>query len=121
MKLHVFILLLFWSFSCQEIEPKLEKPMNLCGVNDPIKNLPWLNTLTKEIPSNPRYVMVVISVSENKGQEIFNIYDMISSCAYCDLRDCAGQDYEPADFGDFVTNKKDERKIWCQNQDLCVD
>jgi hypothetical protein len=119
MKLQAFILLLLLNFSCKETEPNLEKSITLCGVNDPIKNLAWLKTLTKEIPSNPGYVMVVISVSEYKGQEIFNIYDMISSCAYCDLRDCAGQEYEPADFTDFIANKQNERKIWCQQPALC--
>jgi len=112
--LSVFLLLSF--FACEKEEAKM-----LCNSEDPVHNLEWLRNTTIDIQSDPKYFFVIISVFEYRGQTIFNIQDMISSCAFCDLRDCSGKKFTPSDFNDLVTNKKNERKIWCQNPDLCVN
>lgn len=93
----------------------------VCGVENAQSNLPWLRNLIAKIKSDTKYVSVIITVCEYKGKTIFNIQDAISSCAFCDLRDCAGNKYSATDFNDFLVNKKNERKVWCQNPDLCVN
>ncbi len=110
----LFLLLIF--LACDK-----EKTITLCNPEDPVNHLPWLKRATSDTQSDPKYISIVISVFEYQGQTIFNIYDMISSCAYCDLRDCSGQKYTPSNFSDLIANKKNERKIWCQHPALCVD
>lgn len=110
------IFLLFAIFACHN-----DETLTVCNSEDPVNNLQWLKRTIADVQSDPNYVSVVISVFDYKGQTIFNIYDMISSCAFCDLRDCSGQKYTPSNFNDLIANKKNERKIWCQNPDLCVD
>lgn len=112
----VYLFYLITFFACRN-----DEALTLCNSEDPVNNLPWLKSATSDIQSDPKYVSVVISVFEYQGKTIFNIYDMISSCAYCDLRDCSGKKYTPSNFSDFIANKKNERKIWCQNPALCVD
>jgi hypothetical protein len=118
----IFILLLLVHFSCEceEIVPE-ENSIVLCGVEDPANNLAWLKNLISDIKSDPKYVAVTITAWQYRGQTIFYIYDAISSCAFCDLRSCNGQKFSPSDFNDFMVNKKNEKKIWCQNADLCLD
>lgn len=116
MKIWPFIVFILTLLACTK-----EEILKLCNSKDPVNNLEWLKDTTFQIQSDPKYVSVVITVLEYKGQTIFNVYDAISSCAYCDLRDCSGKKYTPGDLNDFVTNKRNERKIWCQNPDLCVN
>ncbi len=116
MRFGLYLFLLVTFFACHN-----EEALTLCNSEDPVNKLSWLKRTTDDIPSNPNYVSVVISVFDYEGKTIFNIYDMISSCAYCDLRDCLGQKYTPSNFNDLIANKKNERKIWCQNPALCVD
>jgi hypothetical protein len=116
MRLGLCLFFLITFFACRN-----DETLPLCNSEDPVNNLSWLKRTTADIQSNPNDVSVVISVFDYKGQTIFNIYDMISSCAYCDLRDCSGQKYAPSDFNDLIANKKNERRIWCQDPDLCVN
>jgi hypothetical protein len=116
MRFWLFIIVLLALPACRN-----DQGLALCNSENPVDSLPWLKTTVADIQSNPNYVSVVISVFDYKGQTIFNIYDMISSCAFCDLRDCSGKKYTPSNFSDLIANKKNERKIWCQNPALCVD
>lgn len=97
-----------------------EEALTLCDTPDPVKNLPWLQDLTKHVQDNPgQYTSLTISIYEYNGQTIFNIYDLVSSCSFCDLRDCAGNKFSPDDLSDFIANKKNEQMIWCQNPQMC--
>lgn len=113
----VIILFILVSISCHEKENALV----LCNTEDPVENLQWLSELISQVQSDTKYTSVTISVLEYQGQTIFNIYDIIQSCVYCDLRDCSGQKFIPADFIDFASAEKNVRKIWCQNPQLCSD
>jgi hypothetical protein len=116
MRILSLIFLLLTVFACHN-----DETLSVCNSEDPVNHLPWLKRTITDIQSDPNYVSVVISVFDYKGQTVFNIYDMISSCAFCDLRDCSGQKYSPPDFNDLIANKKNERRIWCQNSALCMD
>jgi len=96
-----------------------EETTPLCNSEDPVASLDWLEDFIEEVERNPKYHMLTISAMEYQGQTIFNIYEIVQSCAYCDLRDCSGQKYTPSDFMDFITNKTNERKIWCQDPQWC--
>lgn len=98
-----------------------EETFTICDTTDPVKNVDWIKSLTKQIQENPDdYFSVSITVYEYKGQFVFNVYDAVSSCAFCDLRDCAGNKFTPEDFEDFMANKANGRKVWCQNPELCL-
>lgn len=98
-----------------------QEALTVCNTENPVENLKWLADFIDEVKTDPRYQSVTISVMEYDGQTIFNIYDIVQSCVYCDLRDCSGQKYVPADYIHFAANEKNERKIWCQNSLLCID
>ena len=98
-----------------------QETLTICNTENPVDNLKWLADFIDEVKIDPRYQSVTISVMEYDGQTIFNIYDIVQSCVYCDLRDCFGQKYVPADYIHFAANEKHERKIWCQNPLFCVD
>jgi hypothetical protein len=121
MRQRIFNLILLVYFSCEYEDAITENSIVLCGVNDPANNLAWLKNLISDIKSDPKYIAVTITAWQYQGQTIFNIYDAISSCAFCDLRTCNGQKFTPSDFNDFIISKKNEKKIWCLNPDLCLD
>jgi len=116
MILRVFILFVLITISCNE-----EEALQICNTENPVNNLKWLADFIEKVKFDPKYVSVTISVFEYQDQTVFNIYDVIQSCLYCDLRNCSGQKYTPTDFSDFAASKKDVKKIWCQNPDLCVN
>jgi hypothetical protein len=92
-----------------------------CGVLRPDIELEWLKNLIIEIESDPKYVSVIITAYDYKGQTVFNIQDAISSCAFCDLRICSGNKFTRTNVSDFISNKTNERKVWCQNKQLCEE
>jgi len=113
---HLICLCLLLSLSCQD-----EDTQTVCDTTDPVKNMGWLRNLTKYIQENPDdFFAVSITAYEYNGQSVFNVYDLVSSCAFCDLRDCFGNEFVPEDFNDFMANKTNERKIWCQKPELCL-
>ncbi len=103
----VIILFTLVSISCHEKENTLV----LCNTEDPVENLQWLSALISQVQSDTKYTSVTISVLEYQGQTIFNLYDIIQSCVYCDLRDCSGQKFIPADFIDFAQQKRMSEKF----------
>ena len=87
------ILIAFAMIACTH-----QEVLTLCNTEDPIQNLKWLKDFITEVKADPRYQSVTISAMEYQGQTIFNIYDIVQSCVYCDLRDCSGQRYMLKDY-----------------------
>lgn len=121
MRLFILLLLFATVLSCECEEASPQPLVAVCGVENPQRDLKWLRDLISQIKADPKYVSVVITAFDYQEQTVFNIQDMISSCAFCDLRKCSGQKFTPADFNDFLINKRNEREVWCQNPDLCVN
>lgn len=114
MRFVAFILCLLL-ISCQRDEAQ-----QICSTSDLVADLTWLQDLTQHITENPdQYHSVIITRFNYRNQTVFDVYDMISSCVYCDLRDCSGNKFTPENFNDFIVNKTGEQKIWCQNPALC--
>lgn len=67
----VFVVLIFATVSCKKTNP-------YCGVNNPVKDLPWL---AKKVPSNSWGIKIYeITYNGNEGIFIFTCLD--SGCVY---------------------------------------
>jgi hypothetical protein len=72
----LLLLVLAVSFGCKETE----KPVLICGMIDPVADLPWLNTLTNEF--NDSYFGVYYSISKTtyEGNDAFTLRNCCPNC-----------------------------------------
>lgn len=76
-KLMILILLIVSvSIACKEDE----EPILICGTIDPVADLPWLTTLTKEL--NDSYFGVYISIAKTtyEGNDVFVLRNCCPNC-----------------------------------------
>lgn len=102
--------------SCKEDE----NPLEICGVEDPVENLPWLKSLTESYNNSSQVIGYVFYEGKKNGKRIFYLDSCCPMCSYYS---------EPQFFdcdGELITNLKDKdieeiewTQIWRSEPHLC--
>lgn len=88
MKSSLLILMLFCLLSCKDKNPASEQ--NLCGVKDPLRNLPWLRDLVEESKKNKTSEYLTVAVVKIGEDTVINFTYMYMSCIGCVSYHCDG-------------------------------
>ncbi|SDE50210.1 hypothetical protein SAMN04487996_105219 [Dyadobacter soli] len=90
-------LLLFFSlilvFSCKD--KTVSSTLEVCGVKDPVRNLPWLKAKIDSSKSKKAAEMLTITLAKIKGETVFNYSTVYMSCIGCVAFHCDGTRLDP--------------------------
>ncbi|WP_339925969.1 hypothetical protein [uncultured Cyclobacterium sp.] len=109
-----FIFSLLILFSCNETD----NPDTICGVTDPLNDLPWLKTLQQGLASEEMSEYNYIGQASYEGETVFYL---ASCCPNCNWQlvsyDCSGDTIE----GDYALEDLEGKKvIWKSEDSECV-
>ncbi|KQS34078.1 hypothetical protein [Dyadobacter sp. Leaf189] len=107
-----FLLLALLTFSCKE--KNVSKNVEVCGVKDPIRNLPWLRDLVEKAKANKEDSAMTISLVELRGEPVINYTLSYMSCIGCHNFHCDGSrvdmsSYTETEIQEFQKNIWDEK------------
>lgn len=88
MKPYLLFLFLIVVFSCKD--KSVSSNLELCGVKDPVRNLPWLKTLIDEAKANNQDEHLTITLGKIKGETVINYSLIYMSCIGCVAYHCDG-------------------------------
>jgi hypothetical protein len=88
MKSSLLILLLFCLLCCKDNNPVNEQ--TLCGVKDPVRNLPWLRDLVDESIRNKTAEHLTVAVVRIGEETLINFTYIYMSCIGCVSYHCDG-------------------------------
>lgn len=88
MKKLLFSLFLVFAFSCKE--KTVSSTLEVCGVKDPVRNLPWLKAKIDSLKTEKQDHMLTVTVGEYKGEIIFDYTILYMSCNICTVFRCDG-------------------------------
>ena len=74
--------------SCKDKNPASEQ--SLCGVKDPLRNLPWLRDLVEESKKNKTSEYLTVAVVKIGEDSVINFTYMYMSCIGCVSYHCDG-------------------------------
>jgi len=114
LKLILCVLLTTSSFSCK----KANQDLLICGINDPLNNLKWLNAEFKSIASTPQINAIVLF--DYNGNQVVEIQKSLSSSTNQSQYNCDGIKIDfnnTSDFNNYKQNRKELKvlfgtKIW---------
>jgi hypothetical protein len=87
MKASLFLIFLFLGMgSCKKDEPAIE----VCDLNDPVRNLPWLRNLVKQVQDKKETEITTITLTEIGSKPVINYYISYMSCIGCISYYCDG-------------------------------
>ena len=85
--LFVFFFLLF-IFSCKD--KTISSTLEICGVKDPVRNLPWLTARIDSLKAEKQDNMLMVTVGKLKGEIVFDYTMLYMSCYVCQVYRCDG-------------------------------
>lgn len=93
MKNFLLLLLLILVFSCKDntVSSRLE----VCGIKDPVRNLPWLKAKIDSSKAMKADEMLTITVAKIRGETVFNYSTIYMSCIGCVAYHCDGTRLDP--------------------------
>ncbi|KAA6439457.1 hypothetical protein FEM33_14460 [Dyadobacter flavalbus] len=74
--------------SCKDKD--VSSNVSVCGVNDPVRNLPWLKNLIEKAIDDKEANILTVKLLEFKGRPIFNYNTLYMSCYGCVNYECDG-------------------------------
>ncbi|PSL24608.1 hypothetical protein [Dyadobacter jiangsuensis] len=86
-KLLLFAFLVF-ILSCKD--NTVSSTLNVCGVKDPVRNLPWLKAKIDSLKAEKQENMLMVTVGKYKGEIIFDYTILYMSCNICTVFRCDG-------------------------------
>ncbi|GGB82737.1 hypothetical protein [Dyadobacter sediminis] len=87
-KLVLPVLIVCSLLSCKD--NTVSSNVSACGVNDPIRNLPWLKNLIEKAIDDKEANMLTVTLLEFKGRPILNYSTLYMSCYGCINYECDG-------------------------------
>ena len=88
MKNLLLSLLLILVFSCKE--KTISSRLEVCGVKDPVRKLPWLKAKIDSLKAEKQDHMLTVTVGKYKGETIFDYTMLYMSCNICTVYRCDG-------------------------------
>lgn len=88
MKKLLLSLFLLFAFSCKD--NTVSSTLNVCGVKDPVRNLPWLKAKIDSLKTEKQDQMLMVTVGKLKGEIVFDYTMIYMSCNVCDVYRCDG-------------------------------
>lgn len=88
MKKLLLSLFLLFAFSCKE--KTVSSTLEVCGVKDPVRNLPWLKAKIDSLKTEKQDNMLMVTVGELKGEIVFDYTMLYMSCYVCNVYRCDG-------------------------------
>lgn len=85
--LFLFFFLLF-IFSCKD--KTISSTLEVCGVKDPVRNLPWLAARIDSLKAEKQDNMLMVTVGKLKGEIVFDYTMLYMSCYVCQVYRCDG-------------------------------
>ncbi|MGV3604363.1 MAG: hypothetical protein ACO1N1_24290 [Dyadobacter fermentans] len=85
--LFLFFFLLF-IFSCKD--KTISSTLEICGVKDPVRNLPWLAARIDSLKAEKQDNMLMVTVGKLKGEIVFDYTMVYMSCYVCQVYRCDG-------------------------------
>lgn len=93
-----FLLSLFaiFIFSCKDrtVSSRLE----VCGIKDPVRNLPWLKAKIDSSKAKKGNEMLTVTLGKMKGEIVFNCSTIYMSCIGCVAYHCDGTRLDPTKY-----------------------
>ncbi len=68
--------------------------VEVCGVKDPVRNLPWLKAKIEDAKAQKQDKILTITVGKLKGEPVLNFYLTYMSCIGCVTYHCDGSRVE---------------------------
>lgn len=94
MKTYAILLFLFLAVSCKkdalDKDPTGAVKASVCGVNYPMRELPWLRKIIEDAKTRKEENWVTIKLIDVNGKPIFNYYTDYMSCIGCISFYCDG-------------------------------
>lgn len=73
-------------------------PVNVCGVGDPINDLPWLKIRMEEARQRKEEHITAVRAIDIKGETLVQVNTMYMSCNICVLYHCDGRRVDTSTF-----------------------
>jgi len=96
MKSLLLSLLLILVFSCKDKDAASR--LEICGVKDPVRNLPWLKALIDDSKAKKHNDMLTITVGKIKGETVLDYSLIYMSCIGCVVYHCDGSRMDPSKY-----------------------
>ena len=115
--LSLILLLGMIFFSCQ----KDELPVLVCGVEDPVEDLDWLNEQIRELEGSDFGAFQYFTQAKSGNQDIFILKNCCSNCnSVYPIYDCQGNELGSVGDSRFPMSAiSDEKVIWKSSNSLC--
>ncbi|WP_353720979.1 hypothetical protein [Dyadobacter sp. 676] len=98
MKTTFLFLFLLFVFSCKD--KTVSSNLEVCGIKDPVRNLPWLKSLIEDAKANKQDNILTITVGKIKGETVFDYSLSYMSCIGCVGYHCDGSRLDPTKYTD---------------------
>lgn len=111
MKSYLLFLFLVLFFSCKD--KTISSGIEVCGVKDPIHNLPWLKAMIEDAKANKQENILTVRMGKIKDEVVFDFNLIYMSCLGCVAYHCDGSrvdpsKYTPDEMMDFMTTIRGE-------------
>lgn len=88
MKNFLLFLFLILVFSCKD--STVSSRLEVCGVKDPVRKLPWLKAKIDSLKAKNDDDMLTVTVGKLKGEVVFDCSMIYMSCIGCSAYHCDG-------------------------------
>jgi hypothetical protein len=88
MKNLLLLLFLIVIFSCKD--RTVSSTLDVCGVKDPVRNLPWLRAKIDSLKTEKQDDMLMVTVGKINGEIVFDCTMVYMSCNVCQVYRCDG-------------------------------
>lgn len=75
-------------FSCKD--DTVSSRLEVCGVKDPVRNLPWLKAKIDSLKKEKQDHMLTVTVGKYKDEIVFDYTILYMSCNICNVYRCDG-------------------------------
>lgn len=108
-RLSLFFLLVIY-LSCDKSDSPDDNATKICGVTDPVNQLPWLNDLINSRTSCEMYDGAKIYSYTYNGKQMFYLSNGASSIYICAVSgyNCNGSRFDIVDLNEFASNRTNE-------------
>lgn len=96
MKNILLFLFLILVFSCND--DTLSSRLEVCGVKDPVRNLPWLRAKIDSLKTHKQDDMLTVTLGKIKGEIVFDYTMLYMSCYVCQVYRCDGSRVDLTNF-----------------------
>jgi hypothetical protein len=79
---------LIFIFSCKD--NTVSSRVEVCGIKDPVRNLPWLKAKIDSLKAEKQDDMLMVTVGKIKGEAVFDYTMLYMSCNVCLVYRCDG-------------------------------